>query len=263
MSVVFHQTLPDDMWALIGSGRLPGVRPVAADAFVAVDEAYGGQMALRDEILGSAADAVAYEEGSEPAQEELLDHVLGALALHPGFSVAADAVLRPDGVRVPVRHDQPMHTLGQLLPADFCILEKQEAEHVMTAAVLCFPASWSLHEKIGRPLVRIHRPVDEYDASVATRVQRLFDGVRVGQPIGRGNALFYDLAELRQPRVENDPRPWGVNPRYLRSERQTIFRLPKTDAVVFSIQTYVLDFSALTPEQHALLEARASKQGAG
>jgi hypothetical protein len=38
---------------------------------------------------------------------------------------------------------------------------------------------------------------------------------------------------------------------YLRSERQCLLRLPKTRAIVFSIHTYVLPVTALSPEQRA------------
>jgi hypothetical protein len=41
---------------------------------------------------------------------------------------------------------------------------------------------------------------------------------------------------LHQPRLENDPRPVGQpDAPYLRSERQTILRLPQPDAVAFVI----------------------------
>jgi hypothetical protein len=56
-------------------------------------------------------------------------------------------------------------------------MERRGDEHVLTAAVLCFPASWHLADKIGRPLTTIHVPVKVYDETLARRVQRLFDGV--------------------------------------------------------------------------------------
>jgi len=42
-------------------------------------------------------------------------------------------------------------------------------------------------------------------------------------------------------------------PRYIRVERQTFRRLPKTLAVVFAIHTYIVPESALSPEEHAAL----------
>ena len=123
-------------------------------------------------------------------------------------------------------------------------MEKRGPEHVLTGAVLCFPASWKLSEKVGRPLTAIHDPVDEYDAGLAARVQRLFDGVQEGRPLWRMNQLWYADPELHQPRSVTAPRAIEDGPEgaaYYRSERQCILRLPQTQAVVFSIHTMVLN----------------------
>ena len=81
-----------------------------------------------------------------------------------------------------------------------------------------------------------------YDANITKRVQRLFNGIQVGRPLWRCNYLHYDAPDLFHPRIEADPRSGmsdGAGP-YIRSERQTLCRLPKTGAVVFSIHTFVL-----------------------
>ena len=137
------------------------------------------------------------------------------------------------------------------------MLQKQGDEHVLTGAVLCFPASWSLQEKIGRPLIGIHRPVETYDADIARRVQRMFDALRPDQPLWRMNALVYANPELHQPRREEDPRSDRRGGQFLRAERQTLLRLPLTGAVLFAIHTYVVPLSALTePERQGLDAAR-------
>jgi hypothetical protein len=131
-------------------------------------------------------------------------------------------------------------TLATLLQEDLCLLEKQGDEHVLTGAVLCFPSNWTLDEKIGRPLMRIHKPIPEYDEGVGKRVQRLFDGVQPGMPIWRANSVVHDAPDLFQPKCEAEVKPYSTNGRYLRSERQTVLRLPKTRAVLFAIHTSVV-----------------------
>ena len=82
----------------------------------------------------------------------------------------------------------------------------------------------------------------DYTDDIARRVQRLFDGVRPGMPIWRFNALWYEDPSLYQPRAESEPRPLteaGKTP-YLRSERQVLWRLPDSEAVLFTIHTFVL-----------------------
>ena len=218
--------------------RLPGIQPLGLDDWLIRDEAFAGQMAYRDRLLVERRDDVlTMDESARAAADELLDMVLDLA--YPG---AGEQVTRPDGVTVPIDRADPMGTLGRLVQEDLCILEKRGDEHVLTAAVLCFPASWMLREKAMRPLTAIHVPVAEYDENIAARVQRLFDGVQPGRPLWRFNALWYADPDLHQPRSVSDrrPEPGTDVPGYLRSERQSVLRLPKTRGVVFSIHTFVV-----------------------
>ncbi len=221
--------------------RLPQVTPVAPGEWLRVDAAYAAQLAEKARLVAERrGDVIAVLPGAEEAVAELLGRVLDELAVRAEFTVSGDRVTRPDGVTVAVDRGEPLLTLSRLVQEDFCIHQKDGAEHVLTAALLCFPAAWTLAEKIGKPLGRIHLPVARYDAEVARRVQRMFDMVRPEQALWRSNLLRYDDPALFQPHTEANPRPVGrpTSP-YLRSERQTILRLPSTGAVVFSIHTTV------------------------
>lgn len=222
---------------------LPGVAPLEEAGWLRVDEAYAGQMAEKARLLAARAEAViAQAPAAQEAAEELLEEVLAALGQRADFGFEEAQVICPDGRRVTPDASAPMESLARLVQEDFCILQKRGAEHVLTAAALCFPASWSLEEKFQRPLVAIHAPVESYDAGVAKRVQRLFDGVRAGRPLWRFNALWYADAALHQPRSAHARRDerFAERAAFLRSELQTIRRLPQTGAVVFGIHTYVL-----------------------
>ncbi|MHA6262212.1 heme-dependent oxidative N-demethylase family protein [Arenibacterium sp. CAU 1754] len=233
-----QRSLPYDPFA---PRPLPGVAPLAMEDWLVRDEAFSGQMALRDQLLSTRRpEVLALDEGARAAAEELLDLVLSLSQPKTGRVVE-----RADGIRVTIDHTDPMGTLGRLVQEDLCILQRHGDEHVLTGAVLCFPASWTLAEKFMRPLLGIHQPVESYDANIARRVQRLFDGVRPGRPIWRFNAFWYDAPDLYHPRRETDPRQHVASETgsFLRSERQVILRLPETQAVVFSIHTYVLSHS--------------------
>ena len=243
MTVILQQRVPEEMRKAAG---LPGIAPCGAQDWLRVDEAYGAQMARRLELLKlRRGDVIWLDERAQPAAAELLEL---ALALLPqlGFEQSGDQVICPDGRKVRVSRTDPLGSLGAVLQEDFCLLEKRGSEHVLTGAVLCFPASWSLAEKVARPLSAIHDPVKEYDAKLAMRVQRLFDGVQIDRPLWRMNQLWYEDAELHQPRSQTNPRAiqdGRGGAAYYRSERQCILRLPRTNAVVFSIHTYVLNAS--------------------
>ena len=220
---------------------LPGMQRLYGADWITVDAAYADQLATKVQLIARhEADVIACLPCAREAASELLSEVLVLLAERPDFHVADATVQRPDGTRVRVDQTKPLHTLSRLIQEDVCILQKQGDVHVLTASLLCFPASWTLSEKIGRGLPAIHRPVAEYDADVAKRVQRLFDGVRVGHPIWRANLLRYQNADLYQPHREGDPREIPEeSARYERSERQTLWRMPLSDAIVFSIHTTV------------------------
>ena len=224
---------------------LPGVRPLPPEERLIFDEAFAAQMAERDRILADRRDSViALDDMARPAAEELLEMVVAA-----AYPQATDVAIRQDGVRVDLNRADPMGTIARLVQSDMILMQKPDgaSEHVLTAAALLFPASWTLAQKFRRPLVRIHKPVDSYQPDVAARVQRLFDGVQPGRPLWRFNALWYADAELHQPRLEEARRP-AVKPgaaRYMRSERQIILRLPRTRAVLFGIHTFIVPESAI------------------
>lgn len=255
---ILQSRLPFAPWMDPRTARLPGVLPVEGDDWLRVDDAYAGQMAERGRLIAGQPEAVhAMLDSARPAAEELYAVILARLARTPGFQVGAQEVLRPDGVTVTLDPVAPLRTLGLLVQEDLCLMEKAEGagdEHVLTGAILCFPASWSLAEKLGRPLIGIHRPVPDYETEIARRVQRLFDAIRPEQPLWRMNSLVYRDPSLHQPRREADPRIDRRGGSFVRAERQTLIRLPKTRAVVFAIHTYVVDIASLTAEELAGLE---------
>ncbi|MAM60793.1 DUF3445 domain-containing protein [Maritimibacter sp. UBA3975] len=225
-----HDTMPADA----ADHPLPGTRPLAPGDWLRRDERFAEQMAEKDRLIAERRDDVigSLPEGEAPARE-LLDAVCAELG------VTSDTYARPDGGTIALDHDDPLGTLGRMVQEDFAIMVRGEDEHVLAAGTICFPSRWTLAEKLGRPLTRIHKPVDVYDDGVARRVQRLFDGVRVEQPLVRWNNLPYWTDILHNPKPEAEPRePPGPRP-YHRRERQVLKRLPVSGAVVFSIHTYL------------------------
>lgn len=229
--------------------------PLARADWLMVDAVYAPQMAERARLLAERpAEVLGLCPEAQDAACELLNEVQRDLPAH-GFCLHGESVRCPDGRKVQMDTARPLWTLGHLLQADFCLLQKPEGhdEHVLTGAVLCFPSSWTLREKLGKPLMRIHRPVASYDAQMGTRVQRMFDMIRPEQPLWRANLLDYTNPALFQPRREDAPKVRHRNSPYLRSERQCLLKLPISGAVVFSIHTAVIHRDSLTPEQVAAL----------
>jgi dimethylamine monooxygenase subunit A len=251
---ILQDRLPLHPWANPATRRLPGIQPVEGRDWLRVDEAYAGQMALRDRLIAGQPEVVhALLPDARPAAEELYQTVLDWLAAEPGFTLAPTHVTRPDGVTVALDPSQPLVTLGRLVQQDLCLMQSYGTEFDLTGAILCFPASWTLAQKIGRPMTGIHQPVEIYDATLAARVHRLLTAIRPEQPLWRMNFFTYDDFMLHHPRVEGDWRRQPTGKSYVRCERQTLVRLPKTQAVLFAIHTIVVDANQFEPADYAAL----------
>ena len=241
MDSIFQTQLPYDIEQ---SKSLPGTSPLNPEEWLMKDEAYAGQMSERERLISTHRDdVIAMDDVAKASAGELLEKTIDFLPRLGGFIREQDRIICPDGRVVMLETSDPMATLGRLVQNDFCILHQQGDEHILSAAVLCFPASWSLGEKFMRPLSVIHEPVEEYDENITKRVQRMFNGIKVDRPLWRFNTLNYEHPQLFHPRTHTtrrDPQPFNGG-KYLRSERQTLTRLPKTGAVIFSIHTFILD----------------------
>lgn len=253
MPEICQTALPLYPWSDPRTSRLPGVNPTDPGDWLRIDEVYATQMAYRDQLLATRRNEVfRIAKGAEATAEALLVRILSDISALPGFTVTNRGVTRPDGVQVALTDDLPLVTAARLVQEDLCLLEKQGDEHVLTGAVLCFPASWTLAEKFNRPLVGIHHGVDRYDGDIAPRVQRMFDVIRPGPGLWRANHLVYCDPDLHQPRREGQGRFWrDEGPFWMRIERQGFVRLPETGAVVFSIHTYVVPWERLPEEARA------------
>ena len=272
MSDILQKRLIFAPWADPRTRRLPGTIPVAAADWLLIDDAFSAQMALRDRLIGGTPERVhRLAPECAAAAGELYAWIIGLLPGR-GYDFGADgAIRRPDGVTVRPDPSRPLLTLGRLVAEDLCLMmpggEARDAgqdaghdaghdgdqdEHVLGGAILCFPAGWTLEQKFMRPMMRIHRPVAKYTEDIGRRVQRLLDGIRPGMGLLRGTA-HHSNAPLHNPRTEEQGRaPEGDLP-FIRVERQCLFRLPETGAVVFSIHTSVVRPDDLDDHQRQTL----------
>lgn len=251
------------------SAVAPGIAPLDPADWFHVDDDFTGQMRLRDALIAHSPDwAFDTLPRGEAAAAEMLEEMLIHLGARPDYLVRPDGrVRRPDGVEVDTRVLPPIAAAGRLVQDDLLIMRKPDGaeEHELVAGVLCFPAHWTLSEKMGRALMRIHVPVPEYPGDLARRVQRFFDGVQPGRPLWRGNWHFAGQPDIVTPMHEIEKTGAFVNrlatdgQAWLRVERQTVLRLPRSRAVVFGVRTIVTPAEGLTSAQwralHATLQA--------
>jgi hypothetical protein len=142
-----------------------------------------------------------------------------------------------------------------------------EAAHdvyCLVGASLCFPTRWRLAEKLGKPLTAIHAPVPGYEDQLASTLDRFFARLKPDKPVWRLNWSLVDDTTLFQPtghgRRERNPDITADNAGeklWLRLERQTLRRLPRTHAILFTIRVHVrpLHHLARRPERAARFAA--------
>ncbi|MEM1384795.1 MAG: DUF3445 domain-containing protein [Pseudomonadota bacterium] len=240
------------------TARPPGISPVGGAAVLVQGPDFAAQMAYRDRLIAEEAEAVlALDRDGEAPAAELYEEVIGMLSAAPGYACGAGVIERPDGVAVDLDPSARMATLGRLVAEDLCLMvAAKDGRHRLVGAVLCFPSRWSLAEKMGYPLDVIHEPVPDYGDDLARRVERLFGALRPERPLVRANWLIHGTAELFLPMHSGDKAPVSMDPQgrlYLRTERQTLMRLPLTEAAVFLIRTQVCPLTALSADQAAAL----------
>ena len=258
MPPILHQRLPVAPWMAEHTLRLPGNDPDRPRRLAAARRGLRRTDGLprRADRRARAGRPRPPARAPSPPPPNCSPPSLAHLDGDPGYArEAARRCAAPTASLIPL-DGPPLLTAGRLVQEDLCLLEKPDGgpEHRLTGAILCFPSNWTLAQKLGHGLARIHLPVEPYDENIARRVQRMFDAIRPEAPVMRANLLLYDRGDLWNPRAEFDRhRPDPNAARFVRVERQTLMRLPVTRAVVFSIHTYMVEPAALTPEQRARL----------
>ncbi|MBN8898828.1 MAG: DUF3445 domain-containing protein, partial [Rhodospirillales bacterium] len=156
----------------------------------------------------------------------------------------------------------PLELAGRLVQEDLCVIQHGPAGPRFTAAVLCFPSRWRLHEKLGKPLAAVHGSVPIYPDRLANPVDRFMRALKPDRIASRVNWSLPDDSALFQPtgkwRSDADATitPENAADRlFVRVERQTLRRLPESDAVLFGIRvhSYPLPRIAGSPEIAARL----------
>lgn len=206
-------------------------------------------------------EAFAALPGTEVAADELLTELVSGTAAH--FAQGEVHPLDADDARGDLH---PLDAAGRLVAEDLCLLLRHDTGWVLGAGSVCFPSHWRLTEKLRRPVTEIHSPVPHYAAELAGRVDRFLDRLRPARGAWRRNWTVHTTDHLFAPTPAPPPHPpitaADAGERlWFRSEHQTLRRLPRSDAIVFSIRTQQVPLATLTNHPnlcHRLAEAAAT-----
>ena len=226
------------------------------DEAISIDERYPEEMAQRRALVARWGDEViAAAPGAEPASAELLERLAELLPRRfPEWFARDGDVLhnRLTGERWDLsRH--PLRTAAHLVQEDLCLLELRDGGPVLVAGILCFTPGWRLLEKLGLKLADVHGPVPLYADRLARPVDRFMGKLAQGKLVERLNWGLYDNPALFRPGGHNrrarNPSITAENAGdtlFLRVERQTLSRLERTGAVLFTIRTHVYPLRRVT-----------------
>jgi hypothetical protein len=221
-----------------------GARALDPAEWLVVDERRADDLALKARLLAQRPrDLLAWLPGTEDAAREVLDEVVRSLRADHGITAEPDDSLHP------------IDAAGRLVQEDLCLHVERDGRLVLAATSVCFPAKWTVADKIGRPITAIHDPVPGYAASIGGAVDRVVDALSPDRGIWRTNWSVNTSGDLCQPRRAS--RPERVEPAdlWLRVERQTLRRLPRHGSVLFTIRTFQWQLRDLDAETRVGLAA--------
>lgn len=244
---------------------------VPESAWFEIDERYDDEMAERRRLLAERhGDVFGALPASDAARAETLREIAANLPAHFPHWFRRDGdtlhnALTGETWDLGAPPCDPLELAGRLVQEDLCIIQNSDEGPRFTAAILCFPSRWRLHEKLGKPLVAVHGPVPHYAERLAAPVDRFMAKVKAGHIASRLNWSVLDDAAMYQPtgkwREATNSAITAENAGdtlYLRVERQTLRRLPQSDAILFGIRVHSYRLaSAITTREAASRLAEA------
>lgn len=253
-----------------GSSKLfaIGLKPLDPARWLEVDEHRDAYLAEKRRLYAELPDKIfVAEPGTREAQQEVLDLVADHLARHhPGLV---------EGTPGSGAGEAPLKAASLLVQEDLVLMRSGEDGWRLAAASLCFPSSWSLAEKFGKPLQDIHVPVPGFGRGTRTAdiINRIFDNMQVAQPVERmnwslqaGAALYMPLSNAgRIDRAERKPSRFPAGDIaagcFIRVERQTLRKLPGSGDILFTIRIHLDAMKQLEshPDRAALAASFAAQ----
>ena len=144
---------------------------------------------------------------------------------------------------------------------DMCLLARRGDEDIyrLIGAAVAFPTDWQPAKKMGLPLAAMHQPIDNYAEQLASPVDRFMAKLKPDAIYGRCNWFVAPTDALRWVGEPPERAFAHVTPEnagetlYVRSERQTLRRLPETGAILFTIGVHVAPLGSLSPGNIAFM----------
>lgn len=150
---------------------------------------------------------------------------------------------------------EPFEYITRQAQGDFTLQDQRDANLYVDGGMVTTQADWSLEFNVGMSFHEWHGPVPlAHDLRVFDRALQYLMRIQYGKPARRLNWTL-----TINPRLDTSPENypiWGpdratVTPEnagekvHLRVELQTLFRLPRSNAILFGVRAYLASFGEL------------------
>ncbi|KAI5963285.1 uncharacterized protein KGF55_003077 [Candida pseudojiufengensis] len=161
---------------------------------------------------------------------------------------------------------QMLINLGSNMEEDFILMlkpqdskNKSEEEYILKSTIVGFPAGFDASELFNKPISFIHNPVPQYTQRLKPSMNKFFNNlskkdlwIRFNWSIQTHSNYFTlsnhgrigDKPPEKLKRNEIDFK----NGCFLRCERQILFRLPKSNAIIMTTRTYLTSLFQIKKE---------------
>ena len=211
----------------------------------------------------------------------------------PDLAARADGFATyPEGIQLSPESDTPSAELATMLGLsgglpeaarahheDMCllILRPDEDQYRLVGAAVAWPSDWTPADKLRLPLRALHAPIQGYEEQLASGVDNFMAKLKPGAIYGRCNWFIAATGNKRWVAGPPEQSFAHVTPEnagetlFVRSERQTLRRLPQTGAILFTIGIYIAPFGELSQPNRqrlaaavaSLIEGEGDRRGAG
>lgn len=150
---------------------------------------------------------------------------------------------------------EPLFFISQHVQEDLIYMRQRDDNLYLDAGQLCFPANWSLAFNIGMKFKKIHHPIPGFkEEGLDQRILQFLMRLEAGTPWERLNWSLM-AGDRLDTSLETFDR-WGRLRKqvtsenagelvHIRVEVQKLFRLPRTNSILFSIHTHLLPLEQL------------------
>jgi hypothetical protein len=240
------------------------VQALGNNSLIEVDEAwYREELALKKALLSDEYEQYFQAEmGTEAMQWDVVDLLLHDMVKHYPhyFELVVDDdrwnwrnyilgeevhFVFGEGASLPW---PPLDWVGRQVQEDLLLLRGEAGSGMpLVAGQLCFPNAWCLDDKMGRSFLGIHDNVPLFMTSMGRSSNLLLERLKCERPVWRLNWSIKATARLNHlPRFSYEEQQAyqyftleNIGKLcFLRIERQTLSKLPKTGAILFTVHTY-------------------------